>query len=477
MVLTIKAIRYRGQPLIPPIEAVFDEQGGTLGRSPGNHLVLKDDEKFVSGEHATIKHENGGYVYIDSSLNGTLVTNRNQRVHHEKICLKNQDTLLVGEYELVLTIPGEPPETPHNSPPFSEDALPLSILDINGVDRRESYEQNDFWNDTISKKVPGNNPIRSDSNAVSAIGHTPILSIDESFVPPNLESPSAQAQDLPEDFSLKDFFSDDEQSSHAAQWPDIFGGPASDEPGDPVGSPNLRQPSMDEGGFIPATQGLNQPVDRKSNGHRPPPIPGIVEDEVSGRTSKASSDLLAALFEAAGIEDIAEYSKEDDVKLMRIIGMVLHELVSGLMTVLRGRSELKSQLRLSMTVVRPTENNPFKFSPTVEDVLKTCLLNKHPGFGDAVEAVREGFADIQNHQLAVTAGIQASLVGILKQFDPQQFSEKFKEGLVLQKKAKCWDAYKQAYPDIVERAIDDFFGDDFIRAYEAQIEKLRTTGK
>jgi type VI secretion system FHA domain protein len=218
-------------------------------------------------------------------------------------------------------------------------------------------------------------------------------------------------------------------------------------------------------------------VKRPPDTHRPPPAPGIVEDKVSVTPSKASSDLLAVFLEAAGIEDAAEHIMKDDATLMRVIGLVLHELVSGLMTVLRGRSELKSQLRVSMTTLKPTENNPFKFSPTVEEALKTCLMNNHPGFTDAVEAVREGYDDIKNHQLAVTAGIQASLAGILKQFDPQRFTDKFKEGLVLQKKAKCWDAFKQAYPQIVERAIEDIFGVDFIRAYEAQIEKLRAHRK
>lgn len=462
MALTIKAIRYKGQSLSPPIEAVFDEQGGTLGRAPTNHLVLADDEKVVSGEHATIKYENGGYVYIDSSLNGTLVTNRNRRIHHDKIRLKDQDTLQIGEYDLVLTISGEALET--------EDAL--SIFDPHGAGGRQPHEQDDLWAGPFTDPLE-NDVIGDDAQAVTTIHPDPNLSIDESFMPPDIEVPPGQVSDLPEDLSLTDFFSDDDRSIHSKQRPDFFRNQPPDEPRVADGPQNGRRNSFDANEHAAASQPLNHPPDV----HRPPPAPKIVDHHVSGPASKASADLLAVFLEAAGIKDAVESIQEDDAKLMRVIGLVLHELVNGLMTVLRGRSELKSQLRVSMTTLKPTENNPFKFSPTVEEALKTCLMNNHPGFTDAVEAVREGYDDIKNHQLAVTAGIQASLAGILKQFDPQRFSEKFKEGLVLQKKAKCWDTYKQAYPQIVEQAIEDIFGVDFIRAYEAQIEKLRAHRK
>lgn len=471
MSLTIKATRYKGQPLNPPIEAVFNEQGGTLGRAPTNHLVLADDEKVVSGEHATIKYENGEYTYIDSSLNGTLVTNRNRRIHHDKIRLKDQDTLQIGEYDLVLTISGEPPETPAQRLLAPEDDL--SILNPNGAaSLGQSYEQDELWSGPFADPLE-NDGNRDDAQAVTTIHPDPNLSIDESFVPPDFETPSGRAPDLPEDLSLTDFFSDDDRSLHAKQGPVFFRDQLPDKPRGSSGSQNRIRNSTGADEYVAAPQPLKRPPYE----HGPPQAPGIVEEKVGERAPKAPSDLPAILLEAAGIEDAVEYIKKNDATLMRVIGLVLHELVSGLMTVLRGRSELKSQLRVSMTTLKPTENNPFKFSPTVEEALKTCLMNNHPGFTDAVEAVREGYDDIKNHQLAVTAGIQASLAAILKQFDPQRFAEKFKEGLVLQKKAKCWDAYKQAYPQIVERAIEDIFGVDFIRAYEAQIEKLRAHRK
>ncbi len=45
--------------------------------------------------------------------------------------------------------------------------------------------------------------------------------------------------------------------------------------------------------------------------------------------------------------------------------------------------------------------------------------------------------------------------------------------LVFQRKAKSWDAYQQAYTKIANEALEDFFGESFVRAYEEQIKKLR----
>ncbi|MCK4986678.1 MAG: type VI secretion system-associated FHA domain protein TagH, partial [Desulfobacterales bacterium] len=162
-------------------------------------------------------------------------------------------------------------------------------------------------------------------------------------------------------------------------------------------------------------------------------------------------------------------------ELMRTAGALIRELTAGLMTILKGRSELKAQIRVPVTILRPTENNPLKFSPRVDEALKLLLTKNHSGFIDAVDAVREGYQDVMHHQLAITAGVQASLMNVLKRFDPQQFEKKYQEGIVIQKRAKCWDSYSQAYREIVREALENFFGEAFAQAYEDQLLKLRTT--
>jgi len=103
------------------------------------------------------------------------------------------------------------------------------------------------------------------------------------------------------------------------------------------------------------------------------------------------------------------------------------------------------------------------------------LTKKHQGFLDATEAVQEAFTDIKNHQLAMYAGIQAALTELVERFDPQHFMEHYEEGIVFQKKGKCWDAYCEAYSDIAKEAVENFFGEAFIRTYEKQILNLTHT--
>jgi type VI secretion system protein len=431
MVLTIKAIKYKGQPLSSPLAAVFDHRGGKLGRSSNNDLVLADEDKFVSGEHAVIKYENDGFYYIDTSLNGTLFTNRNQRIHHTKILLQDQDELRVGDYDLLLSIATGVHETEGEHIPRNNGNLSLSMFDQEqeeyGISQTEDFSDHGMPHAGLDGAGDTNNSA---------------FNVDGSFVSPRVEEPSAPSPEFPHDLSMDDFFEDepqvgfDESIHHVERVP----GAVEDS--------------------------------RQTAPYSSPDSGAAVAGSGAGPSGDAS-EMLDIFLKAAGIEAARELPQKSPQELMHIIGAVFRELVDGLMTVLRGRSELKSHLRVSVTTFKATENNPLKFSPTVEDALTTFLTNHHPGFVDAVQAVREGYENIENHQLAINAGVQASLAKILERFDPRYFSEKFAEGIVLQKKAKCWDEYTQTYPQIAKDALENFFNEEFVCAYEQQIKKLR----
>ena len=104
MPLTVQVISYKNQPLQEPLSASFDREEGTLGRSSENHFILPDPEKFVSHIHAIISYEHGCYYLKDTSANGTLVSNKNSRIHRESIQLEDGDRLKIGDYDLVVSI-------------------------------------------------------------------------------------------------------------------------------------------------------------------------------------------------------------------------------------------------------------------------------------------------------------------------------------------------------------------------------------
>ncbi len=155
------------------------------------------------------------------------------------------------------------------------------------------------------------------------------------------------------------------------------------------------------------------------------------------------------------------------------IGKLLRVFVEGLAKALQARADMKRQMRVAVTTIDANANNPLKFSPGTSQMLELMLGSREQGFKDPVVAVQEGFSDLINHQLAMSAGLQGSLLSVLKRFDPDRIEQSYAEGIVFQKKAKCWEDYCNAYPKLVEGALDDIFGEDFADRYERQLAQLR----
>ena len=189
----------------------------------------------------------------------------------------------------------------------------------------------------------------------------------------------------------------------------------------------------------------------------------------------ASVELYHAFLRGAGIQDgssSAQNLEELHVRMERV-GRLLRAFVEGIAKALQARAELKRQMRVSVTTLEAANNNPLKFSSNTEQLLELMLDSRTQGFKDSVLAVKEGFDDLVGHQLAMSAGLQGSLLSVLKRFDPLTIEASFDHGLVFQRKAKCWDDYCSRYPSLVTTALEDIFGDEFADTYEKQLEKLK----
>ena len=147
-----------------------------------------------------------------------------------------------------------------------------------------------------------------------------------------------------------------------------------------------------------------------------------------------------------------------------------------------GRTRFKSELRLDVTTIRAAENNPFKFSVDADDLLERLLFRPTPGFLPAVTAARDAFDDIQAHEMAMTAGLQAALRALLARFEPATLERHLSQRsglnqvLPMARKAKYWDLFTETYEQVAADASEDFmqlFGDAFARAYAEQIRQLR----
>ena len=78
--------------------------------------------------------------------------------------------------------------------------------------------------------------------------------------------------------------------------------------------------------------------------------------------------------------------------------------------------------------------------------------------------------------------MHAALTAVLARFDPHHVEQRHTQKSVadsllpMHRKAKLWDLFGELYGDISKEAQHDFstlFGREFLRAYEAEVAKLR----
>lgn len=210
----------------------------------------------------------------------------------------------------------------------------------------------------------------------------------------------------------------------------------------------------------------------------PAPAPAAA---ASGDEAAAMEKLLQSLLEGAGVGDLPRMPVLTP-QLMRVFGELLRIATEGTLQLLVARALTKREVHAEATMIAARENNPLKFSPTVEVALQHLLAPAGRGFMSPPRALKDAYDDLRSHQFGVMAGTQAALAGVLARFDPAQLEGRLTQKSMLDsvvpmhRKAKLWDLFTDLYSDISKEAEEDFntlFGKAFVKAYEAQIEKLR----
>ncbi len=570
MALILEVTSFKGVQPASSLSARFDENGGTIGRAFDNHLVLADDDKIISRRHGAIRHENGVYVFCDTSTGGTLLCNEKRLLENgDCVTLAAGDRLKIGEYELRTLFEAE-------VQPFSGLFSEMGASQAFGVHAAGSPFDTGMpplFDDRGSPAAFAQQSPLSHGLNDSFINQPDVSPFQESFTLPEIQSIS---QDLPFDAVLRETPSLPQAASAKAddfEFPDDWFGDLGREasgdtphsPSSTTANPTLRvmSTSMDEGVATPppsaiglagssslelnagmepiapseavqgkavtdpfsACQNLSEPHtdevkptlvgltefnaadgggEAGSIVETPAPVPAI-DIPKPGRSAPASrlansissmpaepvqpvvqarpvpppaeivggADLFQAFLGGVGLAEFPALSAQEQMQAMKSLGEVYRDMIEGIMKVLRARTEEKREIRTDITVIRKEKNNPLKFIPTAEDAMKVMISGKFAGYIDATVAVREGFSDIMKHQMAMRAGMQAAVGEVLRRFEPSGFEKRFEEGIVFQKKAKCWDAYNKAYPKLLAEAMENLFGDTFVKAYEEQMRILR----
>ncbi|MEJ1464386.1 MAG: type VI secretion system-associated FHA domain protein TagH [Candidatus Sedimenticola sp. (ex Thyasira tokunagai)] len=476
MKLHLKVITYRNQPPIAPISALFDEQGGSLGRTAGNNCVLPDPERFISSKHAAISFQGQRFVITDTSTNGLYLDDSGQPLGRDNSAeLHNGQRLVIGDYTIEIVIDDELPAM--GASPFG-DSLPQAIED----DFLAPPRGEDMSLPELEGTGPTSEPFPSTPSNLFAEGAGEIGGIPES----------------------NDFFAASSAISSESSTPY----PESASEADNIPSENqFFQPpqSMPESGGIPAQGGFSQssqsipddwdilgdmgvtgqpsttpPPEAAITPPPPQPQPSLSPQPAIQRTpsSTSSVDALKILLKGANMESL-EVAPEESEALLETIGELMREMVGGLMEVLRARAEIKSEFRMQLTTIRPVENNPLKFSAGVDEALRNLLAPQSDAYLPPRVALNEAMDNIEAHQLAVMAGMQAALSAMLKRFEPgtleRYFENKGGRSLLGSKKSWYWEQFEEKYKEVLSEAEDNFqdlFGEEFARAYQDQTAKL-----
>jgi type VI secretion system FHA domain protein len=499
MLLILRILTYRDQPVPGAAAARFGDGGGSLGRSADNTLMLDDPAKYISRVHAKVTCRDGDYFLEDLGSNPSVVNNRPLGKGRE-IMLAEGDSIVVGDYllevgfeaaraglppapannpALPLFVPPAPP-VPVKLPPLEsarEDTEPgsfirvmpdalagASILDTGPADQFGARGHDPLGLNLFGAVRPRAGAVGG-SESDHASPERAALPVAPSFgapsaPPPRPASPAGQAGGfaIPSDYDpLADLF------PPAAR-------PVAPPP--PPPSPAQAQPEP-QPAAAPAAA-VPRPAARAAPERASPPAAGAAAD----------SEVLQALLRGLGLPHLKLARSGPEVA--ETVGAMLREATAGTIDVLMARAMTKKESRIDMTMLSARANNPLKFFPNADGALSQMLNNSMAGYMPPVQAMASAFDDLRAHELAVIAGMRAALGAVLHRFDPAEIERRLDVPTVMDKmlsanrKAKMWDRLVALYGEIAREADDDLqrlFGEKFSEAYEQQVVRLRQAKK
>ncbi|MDH5545259.1 MAG: type VI secretion system-associated FHA domain protein TagH [Gammaproteobacteria bacterium] len=473
----------------------FSEKGGSIGRNPLNDWIICDVNRFISGKHALIRCQNGEFTITDTSTNGVFINQGTQALGNgNSTIINNNDQIQLGELNIVAQVEhGERPqtaETPLLQQTDDHDILANLFGDLGAPDSQQVLE-----------------PITSDANIEELIGASSLddLHLDEGGVIDPLAILDGPADD--DAFGILNSKPHERQShssfiDNATPLDMPFTPPKTlDAPGsankaeeadelalllkelEAPASPMIQGPAaLDEEDDILSLLGIApaKPVQAAKVQATPPVQSQAPKPVVPQKTADASTIQSAdAILKAAGLEP-SVYTTSQKQEILPLLGTMLRSCMDGLVTALMARNQVKSGLRMEVTTIAPVENNPLKFSVSGDEALRN-LLSSRQGYLGPSDAIREGFQDLQIHQLAMMAATQKTLQSLVQRFNPnileRQFDQHKSNGIKLgSKKSQYWDQYEQFYQQMENAIGDDFMhllGEVFANAYEEQTHRAK----
>jgi type VI secretion system protein ImpI len=174
--------------------------------------------------------------------------------------------------------------------------------------------------------------------------------------------------------------------------------------------------------------------------------------------------------------DVGTSSPEEREKSLLLAAELLRASVAGLTRSLQNRAASQKELRLPVTTIEISGNNPLKFSPGVQSALNHLFGPRSPDSLAPQEAINQAFNDLHSHNLGLLAGARAAMAAVIDKLSPARVEDRLNVtwSFKINKIAKLWKTYVKLHSEILDSdAMADFFLKDFARAYEMQLRVLK----
>jgi type VI secretion system protein len=522
MLLTLRILSFRNQPVPPAPPVRFTGAGGNIGRAPENDLVLDDPSKYISRVHARVLMQDGAFMLEDMGSNASVVNDR-PLGKGKQVALAHGDRVLIGDYLLQAVVDTAPPQPLLAAAPVNDPALPLfeppappppvqlpplDFAPVQAAPAPAPASAPSFLDPLAGASLldvaPGQPLGAGDPLGLNLFAPgpaAPVRAAESDHVSPELAAlsrakpppappapmPSAAPASgfaIPHDYDpLADFFP---PAAPAAPVAPAVAAPAAapapvPAPAAPAPAPALpvfQAPAPDAAADATAIVTEPAPAPAPPRATAPPVAPPV---PAPAPASSATGDaVLQALLRGLGLPDLQLQRPATEVA--ETVGAMLRVATEGTIDVLMARALTKKESRIDMTMLSVRANNPLKFFPHADGALTQMLTGAMAGYMAPTEAMAGAFDDLRAHELAVIAGMRAALGAVLQRFDPARIESILAVPTVMDKmlasnrKAKLWDRLVELYGEIAREADDDLqrlYGEKFSEAYEEQVARLR----
>ena len=408
----------------------FGRDGGTIGRSLESDWVLPDGQRYVSSRHASIDFRSGSYYIVDTSTNGVYVNDSEQPVGRgNPQRLFAGDRVRIGEYEISVEID-------------EHDNTAQQLADNRHVDPVSR-----------AQRVPAPDPTRADlvqPHEITAVGIEMLL---------KEEAHTAEVQQAAQ-LAAASLRLEEEPTPIANHEPPPVSAAAR------LAATFAQKPASSSAKTAAASAAKTSPASNAGKSSAPAP---------KSAAAPAANGSLDPFFRGAGLPAQKLDDKQIEQTLLRL-GQIMRELILGLNENLHLRTEQKSTLRIPTTTIQPQNNNPLKFSASVDESIGNLLFRHTSEYLQAVEAVREAFTDIKEHQQSLLSAVRAAIADYIARLDPEELENKFSGGkrgglMNAANKLKYWDLFKDLYQVVTQAQsgqLPQQFLEELSRAYEQE---------